>query len=633
MWWFHSLAVHAGHATPRCLSIAGARSRLATSSMLVRPAERFCTPRSWQDQSDALPTRYTRLVSVFPAPMLRWAVVPQPDPLEVKALAARLDLPPALAALLIQRGHGTEEAARSYLRPLLADLSDPYAMAGMQEAVEIISAAARSGARIMVHGDYDVDGQCSSALLTRALRVAGADVVPFLPHRLRDGYDFGPAGLSAAQTAGATLIITCDCGITAVETVRAARDAGIGVIVTDHHLPGPELPPALAIIDPQREDDTSGANALCGTGIAFKLVQALVPALSLPTNLAFHLLDLVALATVADVVPLQGENRILVRHGLKLLADSRWVGIRALVEATGLTGKEVVARHLGFVLGPRLNAAGRVADATDGLRLLMSDDPGESFELANRLEGLNVERQALDQRILDEALEQVERTGDPERDASFVLAGEAWHPGVVGIVASRVVERYGRPTFLIAFDGEIGKGSGRSTSRFDLHAALLACGDLLERYGGHKMAAGLTIHRSRLEEFRERFGDVARQVLSPEDLGPEQRVDLELNLDEVTPDLERLCRYLEPCGQGNPSPVFGVRGVRFTNRSIVGAGHLKGLLDDGKSRVSVIGFQWADRATWLGDEPVDAAFRIECNEWNGMSTLQARLCALTPHVA
>jgi single-stranded-DNA-specific exonuclease len=565
--------------------------------------------------------------------MLRWAVVPEPDRTEVAALAAALRLPPALAALLVQRGHGTEEAARRYLRPALADLSDPHALADMAAAVEVIVSAVRAGRRILVHGDYDVDGQCSSALLTRALRVAGADVVPFLPHRLRDGYDFGPAGLEAARAAGASLIITCDCGITAVDTVRAAGQAGIGVIITDHHLPGAELPPALAVIDPQRADDTSGANFLCGTGIAFKLVQALVPALGLPVNLAFHFLDLVALATVADVVPLQGENRILVRHGLKLLADSRWIGIRALVEATGLTGQEVVARHLGFVLGPRLNAAGRVADATDGLRLLLSDDPAEATALARRLEGLNVERQALDQRILDEALEQVERTGDPERDASFVLAGDGWHPGVVGIVASRVVERYGRPTFLIAFDGEIGKGSGRSTSRFDLHAALLSCGDLLERYGGHRMAAGLTIHRSQLEAFRERFGEVARQTLAPEDLGPEQRVDLEVGLHEVTWDLERLCRYLEPCGQGNASPVFGVRGVRLTNRCVVGNGHLKGFLDDGTTRLSVIGFQWADRVPWLGEELVDAAFRIECNEWNGTSTLQARLCALSPHGA
>jgi single-stranded-DNA-specific exonuclease len=404
-------------------------------------------------------------------------------------------------------------------------------------------------------------------------------------------------------------------------------------VVTDHHLPGEQLPPALAVIDPQRADDTSGANQLCGTGIAFKLVQALVPALGLPANLPFHLLDLVALATVADVVPLQGENRILVKHGLKVLHESRWPGLRALLDATGLSGKQVKAHHLGFILGPRLNAAGRVGDATDGLKLLLSDDPEEAAALAQKLEALNTERQALDQRILDEALEQVERTAHPERDAGFVLSAEGWHPGVVGIVASRVVERYGRPTFLIAFDGDIGKGSGRSTSRFNLHSALLSCGDLLERYGGHHMAAGLTIRRDQLDAFRERFADVARQSLGPDDLGPEQRVDLEISLREVTRDLERLCRYLEPCGQGNPGPVFGIRGVRFTSRSVVGNGHLKGALDDGTTRLWTIGFQWADRVPWLGDEPVDVAFRIECDDWNGMSGLQARLCALTPHIS
>jgi single-stranded-DNA-specific exonuclease len=572
------------------------------------------------------------MVSVSPAPLLRWVVAPPPEPSAVQALAAALRLPPALAALLIQRGHGSEAAARRYLRPELTDLSDPNAIAGMADAVQAVTATVRAGGRIMVHGDYDVDGQCASALLTRALRLAGADVVPFLPHRLRDGYDFGPAGLEAARAAGAALIITCDCGITAYDTVVAARAAGIGVVITDHHLPGTELPPAIAVVDPQRGDDSSTANLLCGTGIAFKLVQALVPALGLPANLPFHLLDLVAMATVADVVPLQGENRALVKHGLKLLSQSRWPGLQALAQATGLAGKEIRARHVGFVLGPRLNAAGRVGDATDGLRLLLSDDPAESADLAQKLESMNVERQALDQRILDEALEQVEQTTDLERDAGFVLVGDGWHPGVVGIVASRVVERYGRPTFLIAFDGDIGKGSGRSTSRFNLHAALLSCGDLLERYGGHHMAAGLTIRRGSLDAFRERFGDLARQSLSPEDLGPEQRVDLELPLSQATPELERLCRYLEPCGQGNPSPVFGVRGVRFTRRTVVGNGHLKGFLEDGTGRLCAIGFQWADRVPWLGDGLVDAAFRIETNEWNGFSTLQARLCALTPHV-
>jgi single-stranded-DNA-specific exonuclease len=257
----------------------------------------------------------------------------------------------------------------------------------------------------------------------------------------------------------------------------------------------------------------------------------------------------------------------------------------------------------------------------------------EATALARRLEGLNTERQALDQRILDEALGQVEQIGDLERDASFVLAAEGWHPGVVGIVASRVVERYGRPAFLIAFDGDIGKGSGRSISRFDLHHALLACGDLLERFGGHQMAAGLTIRRENLEAFRQRFGAIARDTLAPEDLGPEQRVDLEIGLDEISYELERLCRYLEPCGTGNPSPVFGVRGVRLAGRSRVGQGHLKGTLDDGRHRLSAIGFQWADRVPWLNDGPVDAAFRLEVNEWNGRLCLQGRLCAIGPHGA
>ncbi len=572
------------------------------------------------------------MVSVSQAPIFRWVVAPRPDRSTVVELAERLHLPEALAALLLQRGQGNADEARKYLRPAIGDLSDPYTLAGMAAAVDTITSVVRAGGTIMVHGDYDVDGQCGTAVLTRALRAAGADVVPFVPHRLRDGYDFGPAGLAAARAAGASLVVTCDCGITAVDTVREARAAGVGVVVTDHHLPGDELPPAIAIVDPQRPDDASGLTNLCGTGIALKLVQALVPALGLPANLPYYLLDLVALATVADVVPLQGENRILVKHGLRLLADSTWPGVRALLEASGLAGKELRAGHVGFILGPRLNAAGRIGDAADGLRLLLSDDVEEASALARRLEGLNVERQALDQRILDEALGQVE-LADLERDSGIVLAGDGWHPGVVGIVASRVVERYGRPTFLIAFDGDIGKGSGRSISRFDLHSALLACGDLLERYGGHQMAAGLTIRRENLEAFRERFGGIARDSLAPEDLGPEQRVDLELGLHDVSYELERLCRYLEPCGTGNASPVFGVRGVRLAGRARVGQGHLKGTLDDGRCRLPAIGFQWADRVPWLTDGPVDAAFRLEVNEWNGQMSLQARLCALAPHGA
>ncbi|MCL6644653.1 MAG: DHH family phosphoesterase, partial [Dehalococcoidia bacterium] len=334
------------------------------------------------------------------------------------------------------------------------------------------------------------------------------------------------------------------------------------------------------------------------------------------------------MATIADVVPLVGENRILARHGLRLLQQTRWAGLAALLQSSGLAGREVRAGHVSFILAPRLNAAGRVAEAAEGLRLLLTDDRDEAARLAERLERYNNERQALDQRMLDGALDKVARDFDPDRDAAFVLAQDGWHPGVVGIVASRIVERYGRPTFLIGFDGDVGKGSGRSISRFDLHQALHACADLLDRFGGHRMAAGLTLHRRHYEAFRDRFRAVARARLDPADLGPEQRVDLVLSLGEVTEELERLCRHLEPTGMGNPAPVFGLRGIRFERPSVVGQGHLKGWLSDGGDRLEAIGFQWADRAGWLSEAAVDAAIRLDRNEWMGRCSLQARLVSL-----
>jgi len=265
----------------------------------------------------------------------------------------------------------------------------------------------------------------------------------------------------------------------------------------------------------------------------------------------------------------------------------------------------------------------------EGLRLLLTDDPQEAAAIAARLEVLNTERQALDQQMLEEALAQVEEQGGTQA-SGLVLAGDAWHPGVVGIVASRVVERFGRPTFLVAFDGDTGRASGRSISRFDLHAALVHCGDLLERFGGHHMAAGLTIRRDRLDAFRERFNGLVAGQLSPEELGPEQRVDIELPLREATDELERLGRHLEPTGAGNPGPVFGVRGVHFGQKRRVGNGHLKGILEDGTARLACIGFSWADRVPWLGEAPVDVAFRLESDDWNGSPSLQARLVSVTP---
>ncbi len=560
----------------------------------------------------------------------RLVVRAPPDPERTRALAVSLAIPEPLAALLVQRGLGDPDAAKAFLRPELERLSDPLVWADMGEAVAVIARAVRGGSPILVHGDYDVDGQCAAALLTRVLRTAGATVEAFVPHRLRDGYDFGPAGIAAAQRAGARLIVTCDCGITAVDAVAQARAAGLEVVVTDHHLPGDALPAANAVLDPRRPDCPSADKDLCGTGVAFKLAQALCRALGLSPNLPLHFLDHVALATVADVVPLAGENRILVRHGLKLLAQSRWAGLRALVETAGLAGKPLRAGHVGFILAPRLNAAGRIGDAQDGLRLLLSDDPEEARRLARELETLNARRQEIDQRILVEATDLAEATLGPD-DRALVLAAEEWHPGVIGIVASRLVERFGRPTFLIGWEGDLGRGSGRSVEGFDLHQALHAVGACLERYGGHRMAAGLTIRRDRFEEFRVAFLRVAREFLRPEDLAPVQRVDLEVPLGAVSAELERLVRYFEPCGAGNPAPVFGVRGARAVGARRVGGNHLRFTLADDSGALPAVGFRWADLvpSEWLV-EPVDVAFKLERDEWQGRAVLQARVAAIQP---
>jgi single-stranded-DNA-specific exonuclease len=560
----------------------------------------------------------------------RWAVADRPDPSLTAALAAELHLPQPLAAILVQRGLTAPDVAKAFLRPDLERLTDPLDWADMRVAVDLVARTVRAGRPILVHGDYDVDGQCAAALLTRVLQSVGGNVHAFVPHRLRDGYDFGPAGLAEAQRVGAGLAITCDCGITAVEAVRAARRAGIEVIVTDHHLPRDELPPASAVLDPRRPDCPSEDKHLCGAGVAFKLAQALVPALGVSPNLPLHFLDYVALATVADVVPLTGENRILVRHGLKMLADSRWTGLRALVEAAGLAGRPIRAGHVGFILAPRLNAAGRIGEPADGLRLLLSNDAVEAAAIARELETLNARRQEMDQRILDEAVALAEATLQLE-DRALVLAADGWHPGVIGIVASRLVERYGRPTFLIGWEGETGRGSGRSIAGFDLHGALCRVGHCLDRYGGHSMAAGITIRRERYEAFRVAFLGVAGELLGPDDLHPAQRVDLELPLGLVSEELEKLMRYLEPCGPGNPAPVFGVRGARALGARRVGTNHLRFTLDDGSGVLPAIGFRWADVVpdAWLA-QPLDVAFRLERDEWQGRATLQARVASLAP---
>jgi single-stranded-DNA-specific exonuclease len=554
----------------------------------------------------------------------KWIVATTPDQEIVTPLVEALNIPEALAALLVQRGFDSIDGARTYLKPSLDTLSDPLGLKDMDKAVALIGQAVRGGRRIMVHGDYDVDGQCATTLLTRVLREAGADVIPFVPHRVRDGYDFGPAGLKHAEEQGVDLILTCDCGSTAVDTVTAAREKGIKVVVTDHHLTR-VVAPADAVVNPQQGGCTFPHKELCGTGIAFKLAQALVADLDLPPHLHTHMLDLVALATVADVVPLVGENRTLVRYGLKLLGESRWPGLRALIKVTQVRAP-IRAGQVGFILAPRLNAVGRIGSAMDGVRLLLSDDSGEAHELAIELESVNARRQALDATVLGEALDVMEKDVDLEGEYGLVLAHDGWHPGVIGLVASRVVERVHRPVIVIGLDGDEGKGSGRSISAFDLHAALIECGDLLERYGGHKMAAGLTVRRDRIDAFREQFNAVAKDQLTADDLVPRQRVDAVVSIDLLNDELERLLARFEPCGQGNPAPVLAVQNVGVRRAMPVGSNHLRFTIDDGRGSLGMIAFGWGDRVPdgWW-KQPVDVALKLERNEYRGVSSLQGRV--------
>lgn len=553
----------------------------------------------------------------------RWEAGATPDGAAASTLQSALSIPAPLAKLLVARGYATEAAAKRFLRPELDQLHDPALIAGMGDAVARIARAVRSGETIVVHGDYDVDGMCSTALLTRTLRALGGKVSPFIPDRSRDGYDLGPAGVEAARRAGATLVITCDCGTTAVQPAEDLARLGIDLIITDHHLPGPALPRALAILNPRRADDTSPDKDLAAVGVAFKLATALTAELGGNQNVVLNQLDLVALATVADVAPLRGENRVFVRRGLALMRETKNAGLRALIRSSGLDGKEITAGRVGFILAPRLNALGRIDRALLGVDLLLTDRDDVALEIARHCEERNRERQDLDRAILDNVMKRVD-TLDADDTWGIALADASWHPGVIGIVASRVVEQTGRPTFLVAIADGVGKGSGRSIPALDLHAALGECADLLVKHGGHRAAAGLTIEPSRMDEFAERFNAVARSQLTADDLTRVVRVDLELPLADATAEFERTLRHFEPFGVGNPGPTFAARGVRLASSPrTIGADGVKVLVEAPSGPIEAVGWGLADRIAELRQGAVlDVAYRVERNVFRGTETLQ-----------
>jgi len=567
-----------------------------------------------------------------PPPAPRWELRPPPSPDDVQLLAQELSLPGPLCDLLAVRGRTDPEEAKAFLRPLLAHLHPPELLKDAPEAAQRIMQAIAGAETILVHGDYDVDGICAATLLTDVIRAAGGVAEPFVPHRLRDGYDLGAGGLARAREVGATLLITVDCGIVAHEAVAEARAAGMDVIVTDHHTPGDTLPDALAVVNPNRDDCDYPDPDLCGAGVAFKVAQLVARAGKLPDPELTHSLDLVALATVADLVPLTGENRVLVRYGLRVLEETRRPGLRALMKGAGLLdGGALTAGRIGFTLAPRINAAGRVGETRDALDLLLTEDPARAQELAASLEGENRRRQAEDKRTLQEALEVVAREYDAERDRAVVVAGEGWHPGVIGIVASRVVERVHRPTVLLALDGDSARGSARSIPGFHLYDALAACSGLLERFGGHKAAAGMDVARENLEEFRDAFlAEAARRLPPDEELTPLLTADLELRMGDVSAELVRFLQYAGPFGMANRRPVFLTRGIRAEGVREVGTGHLKLRLRDGRSAVDGIGFGLVSRFPPADTEGamVDAIYHLEENHYRGRVSVQARILDL-----
>ena len=564
----------------------------------------------------------------------RWIEPDAPPAAEVDRLAGTLGLPPEVCGLLIARGHRSPEAVRRFLRPSFDQLHPVEDLPDARRAARRLLAAVAEGETVLVHGDYDADGLCAAAVLARGLTRLGARIETFVPHRIRDGYDLGPAGLARADEVDAGLIVTADCGVSAAEAVEEARRAGRDVVVTDHHSPPERLPEAAAIVHPGRRDGAYPFPDLAGVGVAFKLLTAAWSEAGRDRSELNELLDLVALGTVADVVPLRDENRVLVRGGLRALERSRKPGVRALKERAGLAESDPVgAGQVAWRLGPRLNAAGRIGEPEDAVRLLTTEDAATAARLADELERCNERRREEGRAVREAAEAEAAQRFDPDRDRSLVVWGDGWHPGVLGIVAGRLVEQFHRPVAVIGLEGERGRGSARSVPAFHLHRALEECAGTLERFGGHAGAAGFEIRREEVARFAARFEDVARRELDEDRLRPELRVDLEIPLSRADRELHDLLRHMAPFGAGNPRPVLASPGVRLSGVSRVGddGAHLRARLAGGGAELQAIGFGMGERAERLTPESRwDVAYQLVEDRWKGRSRLQARLRGLRP---
>ena len=560
----------------------------------------------------------------------RWNIKPT-DPNRVQELQQSLKINPVLCTMLVQRGADTFEKARQFFRPSLSDLHDPFLMKDMDKAVERLTRALSNHEKILVYGDYDVDGTTSVACMYQFLRGLKANAEFYVPHRYREGYGVSKAGIDMAIREGFNLIVSLDCGIKSVELVGYAREHGIDFIICDHHLPDATLPPATAILNAKQTDCPYPYKELCGCGVGIKLIQAMCRTLSLPDEHWICYLDLVATAIAADIVPMTGENRVLTYFGLQRVNENPSTGIRALMQLAELKEK-VQVNNLVFAIAPRVNAAGRMDDARKAVELFVEPDYERALELAKQLHSDNTDRREADSSITEEALTLLEQDTVNHIRKTTVLFKPHWHKGVVGIVASRLIERYYRPTIILTSSGEKVSGSARSVIGFNVYEAIHQCKELLDNYGGHFYAAGLTMRPENVEPFREKFEAVVSASITEEQLIPEISIDTIIEFKDITQKFYDILCQMEPFGPDNMKPVFLARHVYETGGSrIVKEAHIKFQLKQGAVIMDGIGFGIAEKFPLLQPNvPVDVVFTLDENEWQGNKRIQLRIIDLKP---
>ncbi|MEO7312492.1 MAG: single-stranded-DNA-specific exonuclease RecJ [Chitinophagaceae bacterium] len=558
----------------------------------------------------------------------RWQVL-QAEPGLVNELQRSLGISPIICNILAQRRIDSFDKAKTYFRPQLNEMHSPWLMKDMDKAVARITTAFDQAEKIMVYGDYDVDGTTSVAIMYQFLKTLYYNVEYYIPHRYREGYGISKAGIDHASENGVTLIISLDCGIKSVGIIAYAKTLGIDFVVCDHHLPDEIIPDAVAILNAKQLGCPYPYKELCGCGVGLKLIQALCDRMALPDEAWMEYLDLTAIAIAADIVPMTGENRIIAYYGLKKVNENPSTGIKALMELAALTGT-VHITNLVFIIAPRVNAAGRMDDAKKAVEMFIEKDPLQAMELAKQLHVNNTDRKEADTTITEEALVLIEEDLDQVHRKSTVLYQSHWHKGVVGIVASRLIDKYYRPTIILTKSGDKVSGSARSVTGFNVYEAIHQCKDLLESYGGHFYAAGLTMKPENVIAFQNRFEQVVSSTIKEEMLTPEIAIDAELSFSQVTSTLYKIICQMEPFGPENLRPVFIARNLLETGYSrIIKEAHIKFHMKQGDKLMEGIGFNMADKFNLLQpNQPVDLVFTLDENEWNGEKKLQLKVIDL-----